>query len=244
MFVKICGVTNAEDALLAAGLGANAVGMIFAASSRRISTGEARDIVRRLPPEVLPVGVFRDERAARVAEIANSIGLRAVQLSGHESPEDTRWLAGRVPVVIKGFDAAEPALARADEYGAHRLLIDSPEPGSGKTFDWTLLHKAPVNRPFLLAGGLRPGNVVEAIETVRPWGVDVATGVEASPGVKDPAKLRQFMVAVRSVAPDEPEFEFELEPELTPEPELAVNRDHGSGPDDRPFNWEEDSTWH
>ncbi|MEM9130990.1 MAG: phosphoribosylanthranilate isomerase [Actinomycetota bacterium] len=251
MFVKICGVTNVEDALLAAGLGANAVGMIFAASSRRIATGEARDIVRRLPPEVLPVGVFRDERAGRVAEIANSIGLRAVQLSGHESVEDTRWLAGRVPVVIKAFAAQDPNLARAADYGAHRLLIDSASPGSGKTFDWTLLQRRPVRHKFLLAGGLTPGNVAEAITTVKPWGVDLATGVEASPGVKDPAKLRQFMANVRAVAPEEPTFEFELDPVPVYDEFIDVADDGPDGPGhrpaadlDRPFNWEEDSTWH
>ncbi|MEM8925359.1 MAG: phosphoribosylanthranilate isomerase [Actinomycetota bacterium] len=222
MFVKICGVTNAEDALLAAGLGADAVGMIFAASSRRIATGEARDIVRRLPPEVIPVGVFRDESAKRVAEIANSIGLRAVQLSGHESPEDTRWLATRVPIVIKAFAATDRALANAEAYGAHRIMIDSATPGSGKVFDWAVLEEAPPNRPFILAGGLGPDNVVDAINTVKPWGVDLASGVEASPGVKDPAKLRQFMAAVRSVAPDEPEYDFDVS--------------------ERPFNWEEDAT--
>ncbi|MEL7209039.1 MAG: phosphoribosylanthranilate isomerase, partial [Actinomycetota bacterium] len=172
-------------------------------------------------------------------------GSRAVQLHGRETPEDTRWLAGRVPVVIKAFAAADPALARAGEYGAHRLLIDSPEPGSGKTFDWSELYRAPVDRPFLLAGGLNAGNVAEAIRTVRPWGVDVATGVEASPGTKDPAKLRQFMAAVRQAAPGEPEFEFELEPAPTAlaDLDLDLDPDVDAVDDDRPFNWEEDSTW-
>jgi phosphoribosylanthranilate isomerase len=223
MFVKICGITNADDALLAAGLGADAVGMIFAASSRRISSGEARDIVRRLPPEIMAVGVFRDERRERVAEITNSLGLRAVQLHGSESPEDTRWLAGRVPWVIKAFAATDPALTRADDYGAHRLLIDSATPGSGQLFDWAVLEGAPLNRPFILAGGLHPGNVADAVRAVQPWGVDVASGVEASPGRKDPTKLRLFIAAARSV----------------PAPDTGLDADA----DDRPFNWEEDATW-
>lgn len=223
MFVKICGITNAEDALLAAGLGADAVGMIFAASSRRITSAEARDIVRRLPPEVVPVGVFRDERAQRVADIANSLGLRAVQLHGRESPEETRWLAARVPMVIKAFAATDKALLRQSEYGAHRLLIDSATPGSGQVFDWAVLEEAPLNRPFILAGGLNPANVADAVAAVQPWGIDVSTGVEASAGKKDPVKLRQFIAAARSVPVDRREADFDDA--------------------DRPFNWEEDATW-
>ncbi|MCP4225712.1 MAG: phosphoribosylanthranilate isomerase [Actinomycetia bacterium] len=223
MFVKICGITTAEDALLAAGLGADAVGMIFAASSRRITTAEARDIVRRLPPEVLPVGVFRNETAPRVAEAANTLGLRAVQLHGNETPEETRWLASRVPLVIKAFAATDPALLRESDYGAHRLLIDSATPGRGQVFDWAVLEEAPLNKPFILAGGLNPANVADAVAIVQPWGVDVATGVEASPGKKDPAKVRQFIAAARAASARQP----------------AADLDD----DDRPFNWEEDATW-
>jgi phosphoribosylanthranilate isomerase len=223
MFVKICGVTTAEDALLAAGLGADAVGMIFAASPRRITSAEARDIVYRLPPEVLSVGVFRNESVARVAEIANTIGLRAVQLHGNETPEDTRWLATRVPVVIKAFAATDPNLLRAADYGAHRLLIDSATPGSGQVFDWAVLEEAPLNKPFILAGGLDPTNVADAVSAVQPWGVDVASGVEASPGKKDPAKVRRFIAAARAAARDRPADDLD--------------------DDDRPFNWEEDASW-
>jgi len=231
MFVKICGVTTAEDALLAAGLGADAVGMIFAASPRRISSAEARDIVHRLPPDVLPVGVFRNESPERVAETANSIGLRAVQLHGHESPEETRWLAERVPVVIKAFAATDPALIDAEQYGAHRLLIDSATPGRGQVFDWAVLEGAPLNRPFILAGGLHPGNVADAVRAVRPWGIDVATGVEAAPGRKDPAKLRQFIAAARAAAPSEDRFDDDAFP-------LDFDDEQ-----DQPFNWEKDTTW-
>ena len=211
--------------VLAAGLGADAVGMIFAASSRRITAGEARDIVRRLPPDVIPVGVFRDERAQRVADIANSLGLRAVQLHGNESPEDTRWLAGRIPMVIKAFAATDKALINVAAYGAHRLLIDSATPGSGQLFDWAVLEEAPLNRPFILAGGLDPTNVADAIATVEPWGVDVSSGVEASPGKKDPAKVRLFIAAARAAAANLPDIELSFDDE------------------DRPFNWEEDATW-
>ncbi len=198
MFVKICGVTTEDDALLAAGLGADAIGMIFATSSRRISSGTARDIVRRLPPEVLTVGVFRNESKERVVEIANKVGLRAVQLHGHESAEDTRWVAERVPTVFRAFSAADPALDRLSAFGDVRLLIDSPEPGSGEAFDWRTLEDRDIDRPFLLAGGLHPDNVAEAIALVRPWGVDVATGVEARPGIKDPSKVQRFIAAARA----------------------------------------------
>lgn len=200
MFVKICGITDPEDALLAAGLGADAVGMIFAPSSRRIGTAAARDIVRRLPPEILAVGIFRNERRERVVEVANTIGLRAVQLHGDESPEDTRWVSARVPAVIRAFSVRDPALTSGADYGPHRLLIDSPSPGSGQVFDWSVVEQVAAGRPFILAGGLTPDNVADAVELVEPWGVDVASGVESSPGRKDPAKVRRFIQAARQAA--------------------------------------------
>jgi phosphoribosylanthranilate isomerase len=196
-FIKICGITTPDDALLAAGLGADAVGMIFAASSSRITRGRARDIVRRLPPEVLTVGVFRNESRERVVELANTIGMRAVQLHGHETAEDTRWVAARVPNVIRAFAATDPALRRHEDYGDVRLLIDAPQPGSGVTFDWNLLDESPIAHRFILAGGLDPENVVAAMETARPWGIDVKTGVESRPGHKDPVKLQQFIARAR-----------------------------------------------
>lgn len=232
MFVKICGITNSEDALLAAGLGADAVGMIFAASPRRIATAEARDVVRRLPPEILPVGVFVNERKERVAEIANTLGLRAVQLHGRETPEETRWVAERVPIVIRAYSATDPALQEAASDGASWLLIDSATPGSGTPFDWAVLEGAPADRRFILAGGLHPGNVVDAIRTARPWGVDVSSGVEASPGKKDPAKVRQFIAAVRSIAPERDELPTTASFDPLVEP---------NDPD--PFDWEEESKW-
>lgn len=201
VFVKICGITTVEDALLAAGLGADAVGMIFAASSRRISGADARDIVRRVPPEIITVGVFKDERRERVVEAANEIGLRAVQLHGSERPEDVRWVGERVPAVIKAFGITDPALTAGGDYGPHRLLIDSPGGGTGQPFDWNLIERTVGDRPYLLAGGLNPDNVASAIEMLNPWGVDVATGVEASPGHKDPAKVRRFIANARAAVP-------------------------------------------
>ncbi len=201
VFVKICGVTTVEDALLAAGLGADAVGMIFASSKRRINKADARDVVRRIPPEILTVAVFRNERRERVVEIANEVGVRAVQLHGSESPEDTRWIGERVPAVLRAFSINDPALVAGDDYGPHRLLIDSPLPGSGEAFDWERLEDAARGRPYILAGGLNPDNVSDAVQMLNPWGVDVATGVEASPGRKDPAKVRRFIAAARAAVP-------------------------------------------
>jgi phosphoribosylanthranilate isomerase len=209
VFVKICGITREDDALLAVAMGADAVGFIFAPSKRQIAPAMARDIVRRLPSEVVTVGVFRDEAPERVVEIANNAGLRAVQLSGHETAEASRWVRERVPFVIKAFPAGSPSLERAEDFGADVVMIDSPEPGSGQVFDWSLAEGRPDGMRLLLAGGLRPDNVADAIARIGPWGVDVATGVEAErgePGQKDAKKVKAFIEAARAAAPAEPEF--------------------------------------
>ncbi|NNE74184.1 MAG: phosphoribosylanthranilate isomerase [Acidimicrobiales bacterium] len=208
MFIKICGITTVEDALLAVALGADAVGFILAPSKRQIAPQIVRDIARRVPPEVLTVGVFRNEHPDRVVSIVHEAGLGAAQLHGHESAAETTEVGRRVPVLIKAFAAGETALDRLDDYGADMLLIDSPIPGSGETFDWTLAQSIPRDRRVLLAGGLHHENVAEAIRQVRPWGVDVATGVERAPGEKDPLKLKAFIEEARAVPmvvdPDEP----------------------------------------
>lgn len=202
MFVKICGVTTEEDALLAVAMGADAVGFNFVPSSPRfIAASRAADIAKRLPPEVLTVGIFRDEAPARVVELTNQAGLRAAQLHGRETPEQTRWVRERVPVVIRALPGGDPALARAAEYGADILLLDSASPGSGKVFDWSLAEGAPSGMRILLAGGLNPDNVAEAIDRVRPWGVDVASGVESAPGVKDPTLVRRFIQEAKAAEP-------------------------------------------
>lgn len=204
MFVKICGTTSEADALLAVAMGADAVGFIFAPSPRQIAPGVASDIAKRLPPEVMTVGVFRDEAPARVVEIVNGVGLRAAQLHGHETAEQARWVRERVPFVIQVFPAGAPAVARAAEYGVDVVMLDAPRPGSGQVFDWALA-EVPDSLRLMLAGGLTPDNVADAIARVRPWGVDVVTGVEKSPGVKDPVKVRAFVAAAK--ATEEPEYE-------------------------------------
>ena len=201
MFVKICGITCAEDALLATALGADALGFVFAPSRRQVSESVVRDIVGQLPHDVMTVGVFRDTGKARLVEIVNRIGLKAAQLHGRESAATCQWVAERVPLLIRALPAGSPDLQRFDDYGADLLLLDSPTPGSGAVFDWALAEGAPANRRTLLAGGLTPDNVGSAIEQVDPYGVDVSTGVESDPGRKDPRLLRAFMLNARAAQP-------------------------------------------
>lgn len=218
MFVKICGMTNEQDALLAVAMGADAVGFIFAPSTRQVAPQIAGDIAKRLPPEVLTVGVFRDAAPERVVEIMGKTGLKAAQLSGAETAEQSRWIRRRVSFTIKAFTAGHSALAQAEDYGADVVMVDSPEPGSGELFDWALAEGAPQGTRLLLAGGLNADNVGQAIAQVRPWGVDVVTGVESAPGRKDPRLLRAFIVAAKAAAV--PVFEGD---------------EHG------PYDWQDDS---
>jgi phosphoribosylanthranilate isomerase len=201
MFVKICGITNEDDALLAVALGADAVGFVFAPSVRQISVQRAYDIARRLPPEVLTVGVFRDESPERVVAQMRAAGLKAAQLHGHETPEVTQAVRRQIPYVIQAFAAGAPGLERAAEHGADVVLVDSATPGSGMLFDWSLVDQAPLSVKILLAGGLRPENVATAIARVKPWGVDVSSGVEREPGRKDPVAVKEFIEAARAAAP-------------------------------------------
>ncbi len=228
-FVKICGITSEEDALLAVALGADAVGFIFAPSTRQVAPQVAADIVKRLPrDEVMTVGVFRDEAPQRVSDIAVAAGLHAVQLHGHEPPEAARWLATRVPAVIQAFPAGDPRVRRAADYGAFAVLLDAPAPGSGQRFDWSLAAEVPAGQRVILAGGLHAGNVAAAIGQTGCFGVDVASGVERGPGRKDPIRLREFISAARAA------FERRDQPERR---DLPVGGDHtGAGL----YDWQED----
>ena len=144
MFVKICGITNEEDALLAVALGADAVGFIFAPSPRQIAAQKVYDITRRLPPEILTVGVFRDEHPDRVIDIVDRSGVKAAQLHGHETVQDVATVMKRVRTVIKAVSAGTVDATRADQFLTDIVLVDAPAPGSGKVFDWTLLGDVPV----------------------------------------------------------------------------------------------------
>jgi len=225
MWVKICGVTNEQDALLAVALGADALGFNMAPGSpRQVAPETVGEILHRLPPGVITVGVFRDERRERVAEIVNTLGLGGAQLSGREPLSDVRWIRQRVPFVIQGFRAGDPALAAVGNGPVDIVLVDADEPGSGTTFDWALTDSVPPGVRLLLAGGLHPGNVAQAIRRVRPWGVDVCTGVETTPGSghKDPRKLRAFIRAARETEDED----FDLG-EWAPDPDLEAG----------PYDW-------
>lgn len=217
VFVKICGVTNEEDALMAVALGADAIGFVFAPSTRQVTMGVVRDIVHRLPPETLTVGVFRDQSTRFVIDTVQAAGLRAAQLHGHETPADAAEIRPYVQALIVAFPAGDPGLAHVDDYGADAILLDAPAPGSGEVFDWSLTEGAPLNRRLILAGGLTPENVTIGVAEVHPWGVDVSTGVETQgqPGRKDARKVQAFIRAAKA----------------------AIPPDRYLGSDDGPFDW-------
>jgi phosphoribosylanthranilate isomerase len=235
VLVKICGITTEADALLAVGLGADAVGFVFAPSPRQVSVRAVQQIVDRLPRHVLTVGVFRDETPQRVVQVVNTIGLRAAQLHGHETPAQTRWVAERVPLTIRAFAAGHPEIARAEDYGVSAVMVDSASPGSGEVFDWRLAEGVVDPGRLIVSGGLDAGNVGDAVAHLRPFGVDVCSGVEAEPGRKDPQRLRAFMVAARRAAAD-----LGLDGG-----DQAAGADQGAGADGddptRPFDWQEET---
>lgn len=198
--IKCCGMTRVEDALLAARLGADAIGLVFSGRSRRqVTLDEARAIARALPPFVTTVALFMDDEADLVGRVID--GLQPDLLQFHGSEGDG-WCAafGRpfVKAVAMGGDSAEPAWNAYPQAAA--LLLDGhgagEAGGGGKAFDWSRV-PAQHARPIVLAGGLNPDNVAAAIRQVRPWAVDVASGIETSPGIKDADKLVRFIRAVR-----------------------------------------------
>ena len=218
MFVKICGITNEEDALLCVAMGADALGFIFAPSVRQVSIRAVGAITQRLPPETMTFGVFRDDLPERIVDIVNQTGLKGVQLHGNETPEDAARVAQHVRHVIKAFSATSPRLAHASEYPVDAFLIDAPEPGSGRVFDWRLVEGIPRTKRLLLSGGLNPANVGEAVRIVAPWGVDVSSGVESKPGKKDPMAVRDFVRGARAAEPEPYSSDF-----------------------DAPYDWQEDA---
>jgi phosphoribosylanthranilate isomerase len=196
--VKICGITNVEDALLACELGADAIGLNFYEKSPRcISPFTASKIIQKLPPFVAAVGIFVNWQAAPVTSLTKALGLAAAQLHGDEPPKLVIEIAKKVSV-IKAFPAGKgsPLPQFAKYRGAAAFLLDAPHSGqyggTGHTADWSLASTAAKSHRILLAGGLTPENVAEAILAVHPYAVDVTSGVESKPGKKDPAKLRAF----------------------------------------------------
>jgi len=209
-WVKICGTTNLDDALVAVEAGADALGFIFTDSPRRITPEAAREIVANLPDSVQKIGVFVNASRERVHSIVAKVGLTGVQLHGTENEQyveelcrgwnDAKMRKHQVRVikavpVRPGFENTLRALSRSLDL----FLLDSGAGGTGQSFDPKTalagLKKMPVR--FIVAGGLRPENVSETIQVLKPWGVDVASGVEKEKGKKDHAKVKAFIQAVR-----------------------------------------------
>lgn len=214
--IKICGVRDVETALAAAAAGADAVGLVFVEASPRVVTlDQARAIVEALPAFVEPVGLFVDRPVEQVLDTAEQVGLRSVQLHGDETPADVAQLTGLRVIKAMGFASVADAQSRLQVWTdppsqLAALLFDTPPApdatipgGSGRAFDWqqlTGMQREPIMHalpPVILAGGLTPENVADAIACVQPYAVDVSSGVESSRGVKDVEKILRFCRAVR-----------------------------------------------
>jgi phosphoribosylanthranilate isomerase len=201
--VKICGITNVEDALVAVDAGANALGFVFYASSpRAVGVDQAASICREIPPHVARVGVFVNPDEALVQRALVSCGLSILQWHGEETPEFCLQFGIMSMKAFRLKDAA--ALEAISTYRTNAILLDAYNPGirggTGEICDWQLaLEAKKFGRPIFLAGGLTPENVGTAIEQVRPYGVDVSSGVEAVPGRKDHDKVRRFITAAKAI---------------------------------------------
>lgn len=203
--IKICGITNLQDAFLACDLGADALGFVFTKSPRRIPPEQAERIIKKLPPYISTVGVFVDEKAEDVMRIAFSCHLTAVQFHGRQTQKDLYAFA---PLkVIKAFHVrdAESLKLLPQFQDVDAFLLDAHETGkkggTGKIFNWNLASFArkKYDRLLILAGGLTPQNVAEAIKKVKPYAVDVSSGVEITTGMKDPKKMKAFVNNVRKL---------------------------------------------
>ena len=194
--VKVCGITNLKDAQAALEAGADALGFVFAASPRKVTTAQASKIVKALGPWVATVGVFVNETPESMIRTASECGLSCIQLHGDENPLLTKKLSSFK--VIKVFRVDERFKQSVmDRYDADAFLLDTKTKdlfgGSGKTFDWKLLDPKKIRRPFILSGGLHPKNVRRAVRALKPYGVDVSSGVERFPGKKDQKLMKEFI---------------------------------------------------
>jgi phosphoribosylanthranilate isomerase len=201
LFVKVCGITRVEDAVLASELGASAVGFIFwPGSPRYVTPARAREITTSLNGRVKCVGVFVNETAERIEQVADTARIDAIQLHGSESPDLVRQLAGARDVIkavaIPDGESVDVS-AFADEV---LILLDAHDAarhgGTGRTIDWDIARRMSASRRTILSGGLNPDNVNRAVAAVTPYGVDVSSGVESSPGMKDPVRLKNFFEAL------------------------------------------------
>jgi phosphoribosylanthranilate isomerase len=198
-FVKICGITRLEDAQAAVSAGANALGFVFwPKSPRRVDVDVARTIVSTLPRSILAVGVFVDQPVEEVNEIGSRVDLGAVQLHGAEDASYARMMTRPVVKAFAVGTGIPPVLSTWPD--AITVLLDVHDPvkkgGTGRTIDWVAAASLAEQRNVILAGGLTPENVREAITRVRPWGIDVSSGVESEPGIKDHGRLKALFEAV------------------------------------------------
>jgi phosphoribosylanthranilate isomerase len=204
--IKICGITNLEDAYAAVDLGVDALGFIFVPGTPRyVQSQVAAQIIGDLPPFVTTVGVFADVSPETILQAVRVCGLNVVQLHGSETPEYCSELGarGRVPL-IKAFRVKDRhSLSSVPKYGVSAYLLDTyvkgKKGGTGETFNWDLAREAKTYGKIIVAGGLTPENVAQAVQHVRPYAVDVGSGVESEPGKKDHAKIRKFVENVRAL---------------------------------------------
>ena len=195
--VKICGITSVRDAEQALEAGADAIGLVFAPSPRRVSVAAAEKITKAAGPWAMTVGVFVNEKTETVLKIAARCRLSAIQLHGEEGAAAGRRLSLYYKVVKAVRVAHRSDVLAAEKTSAEFILWDTKVVGfyggSGKRFDWELLRSARTKKPFIVSGGLNPGNVAEVVRTLAPYGVDVSSGVEIRPGKKDPRLVREFI---------------------------------------------------
>lgn len=200
--IKCCGMTRIEDALLAAQLGADAIGVVMTAKSKRqVSLTQAKAILNAMPPFVTTVALCMDDDAGFVQEIIDTLRPSLLQFHGSESDEWCRQFGHPYLKAIAMGEGASALYQLRDHPHATGLLLDGhglgEAGGSGKTFDWSLMPRD-LKQPLILAGGLTAANVAEAIRIAKPWAVDVSSGIESAPGIKDPVKMRDFITAVRT----------------------------------------------
>ena len=200
--VKICGITNVEDARVAANAGADAVGLIFAESPRRVNVEEASTISLALPENIIRVGVFVDEEPAEILRISREVGLDLAQLHGDEAPEDVTAIRQGGVKVMKALRVRDAISIEAlDEYEADLILLDAyserARGGTGQRFDWEVAKSSTGRDNIVVSGGLGPENVREAIEFFEPYGVDASSSLEDGPGRKNGERVRRFVLAAR-----------------------------------------------
>jgi phosphoribosylanthranilate isomerase len=199
---KVCGITTPEDALAAASSGADAIGLVFAESPRKVSVEEAREIAAALPEGVLKVGVFVNEEPEEVLRIAREVGLDYAQLHGDETPETVTFLREGGVKVMKALRVRdEGSLAAMEGYGADLVMLDAwsekARGGTGERFDWALAKSLRGRGNIVVSGGLNPENVREAISFFEPYGVDASSSLEEAPGKKNEERVRRFVSAAK-----------------------------------------------